>query len=73
MTEPYSLRTLAAPELRTQVAVVFGGLGLAAVVAGASTATGSVVGLALGLLAILLGLAPMKQIDEKAREIDGQA
>ena len=69
MTEPYSLHTLAAPELRRDSAFAFGVIGANAALAGYATAAGIWLGAALCLVAIVGGLVGLSRVDERAREI----
>ncbi|ELZ23491.1 hypothetical protein C475_14498 [Halosimplex carlsbadense 2-9-1] len=70
MTAPYSLRTLAAPELRRDTVERFGMLGMGALAAGTGTAVGSALAVALGVVGILAGIVSLKEIDERARELE---
>ncbi|WP_415381463.1 hypothetical protein [Halosimplex sp. TS25] len=73
MTASYSLRTLAAPELRVNAGVKLLNLGLAAFAAGWATATGDKFTLAVTVVWILSGVGLLKSIDERAREIESEA
>ncbi|QLH83218.1 hypothetical protein [Halosimplex pelagicum] len=73
MTDPYSLRTLAHPELRRDTAVTFGILAIAAVAAGLATPSGNVVSLGLALVGIIGGTHGLGELDDKARELESEA
>jgi|GEM_PF-4122735 len=73
MTEPYSLRTLVAPDLRKETACVFSFMGVAAAVAGYATVVGMWHVFALEIVALIGGLVALSRIDERARELESEA
>jgi len=70
---PYTLRTLASPELRAPAFVMFAGLGISAAVTGAGVADGSLPVTAIGLLGVTFGVYALGELDERAREVAAEA
>jgi len=72
MTAPYSLRTLASPQVRWKMVYATVTLGLAGVSGALGTVNRSAISIVCALVALVGGLAVLSIVDEQAREIESE-